>query len=277
MASIGWPARRSATSSAWWRPSGASSGSPWPSTSGNGRPGTIGSDSPWRTRSSSVDPGGRVKRIWRYSCSGGGLVGHGGLVRAAAGIGGCRTTSGAGPTLAACPTGPPTCSRRRAPCRPTPTRRTRTSRSAPRSATASGRVFAGCNVENASFPEGICAEAAAMGAMVSAGEYEIVEVLTIADGERLTTPCGGCRQRIREFARPDVARPRRRPRGRAPHVHARASCSRPRSAPSTWPAVATVEPATPTCRARCAVLCTERRRRATALRCSSRGVRRRPR
>ena len=69
---------------------------------------------------------------------------------------------------------------------------------------ASGRVFVGCNVENASFPEGICAEAAAMGAMVSAGEYEIVEVLTIADGERLTTPCGGCRQRIREFARPDV-------------------------------------------------------------------------
>ena len=68
--------------------------------------------------------------------------------------------------------------------------------------TASGRVFVGCNVENASYPEGICAESAAMGAMVSAGEYEIVEVLTIADGEHLTTPCGGCRQRIREFARP---------------------------------------------------------------------------
>ena len=68
----------------------------------------------------------------------------------------------------------------------------------------SGRIYVGCNVENASFPEGICAEAAAMGAMVTAGEYEIVEVLTIADGDRLTTPCGGCRQRIREFARPDV-------------------------------------------------------------------------
>ena len=67
---------------------------------------------------------------------------------------------------------------------------------------ASGRVFVGCNVENASYPEGICAESAAMGAMVSAGEYELVEVLTIADGERLTTCCGGCRQRIREFARP---------------------------------------------------------------------------
>jgi len=67
--------------------------------------------------------------------------------------------------------------------------------------TASGRVFVGCNVENASYPEGICAESAAMGAMVSAGEYELVEVLTIADGDHLTTPCGGCRQRIREFAR----------------------------------------------------------------------------
>ncbi len=67
---------------------------------------------------------------------------------------------------------------------------------------ASGRVFAGCNVENASYPEGICAETAAIGAMVTAGEREIVEVLTIADGERLTTCCGGCRQRIREFAGP---------------------------------------------------------------------------
>ena len=66
---------------------------------------------------------------------------------------------------------------------------------------ASGAVYAGANVENASFPEGICAEAAAIGAMVAAGEREIVEVLTVADGERLTTCCGGCRQRIREFAR----------------------------------------------------------------------------
>ena len=70
--------------------------------------------------------------------------------------------------------------------------------------TASGRVYTGCNVENASFPEGICAEAAAIGAMVAAGEREIVEVLTVADGERLTTCCGGCRQRLREFAEPDV-------------------------------------------------------------------------
>jgi cytidine deaminase len=69
---------------------------------------------------------------------------------------------------------------------------------------ASGRIYVGCNVENASYPEGICAESAAMGAMVTAGEYEIVEVLTIADGDLVTTPCGGCRQRIKEFARADV-------------------------------------------------------------------------
>jgi cytidine deaminase len=70
--------------------------------------------------------------------------------------------------------------------------------------TASGRIFAGSNVENVSFPEGICAEAAAIGAMVTAGEREIVEVLTIADGERVTTCCGGCRQRLAEFAGPDT-------------------------------------------------------------------------
>jgi cytidine deaminase len=70
--------------------------------------------------------------------------------------------------------------------------------------TASGRIFTGSNVENVSFPEGICAEAAAIGAMVTAGEREIVEVLTIADGDRVTTCCGGCRQRLAEFATPDT-------------------------------------------------------------------------
>jgi cytidine deaminase len=70
--------------------------------------------------------------------------------------------------------------------------------------TASGRVFAGSNVENVSFPEGICAEAAAIGAMVTAGERDITEVLTIADGELVTTCCGGCRQRLAEFAGPDT-------------------------------------------------------------------------
>lgn len=65
---------------------------------------------------------------------------------------------------------------------------------------ASGTVYAGANVESASYPEGICAEAAAIGAMVTAGETAIVEVLTVANGDRVTTCCGGCRQRLREFA-----------------------------------------------------------------------------
>ncbi len=70
--------------------------------------------------------------------------------------------------------------------------------------TSSGSIYAGCNVENASFPEGSCAETAAIAAMVAAGEREIAEVLTVADGDDLTTCCGGCRQRIREFAGPEV-------------------------------------------------------------------------
>jgi len=69
---------------------------------------------------------------------------------------------------------------------------------------ASGRIFAGANVENASYPEGNCAEASAIAAMVAAGEREITEALVIAAGERLCTPCGGCRQRLAEFADADV-------------------------------------------------------------------------
>ncbi len=70
--------------------------------------------------------------------------------------------------------------------------------------TASGRVFSGCNVENAAYPQGSCAEAGAISAMVAAGEREIVAVLTICDGEAIGTCCGGCRQRIREFAKSDT-------------------------------------------------------------------------
>jgi cytidine deaminase len=65
---------------------------------------------------------------------------------------------------------------------------------------SSGRVYAGCNVENAAYPQGLCAEASAIAAMVTAGEREIVEVLTVAEGDELATSCGGCRQKIREFA-----------------------------------------------------------------------------
>lgn len=66
--------------------------------------------------------------------------------------------------------------------------------------TASGRVFAGANVENAAYPEGMCAEAAAIAAMASAGERVIDTIVTVCDGDALSTPCGGCRQKIREFA-----------------------------------------------------------------------------
>jgi cytidine deaminase len=70
--------------------------------------------------------------------------------------------------------------------------------------TGSGGLFVGCNVENASFPVGICAEAGAIAGMVAAGERVIAEMLVIGDGEELVTPCGACRQRIREFAAPDT-------------------------------------------------------------------------
>jgi cytidine deaminase len=70
--------------------------------------------------------------------------------------------------------------------------------------TPSGAIFSGCNVENASFPVGVCAEAAAISAMIAAGERIIAEMLVFAEGEALATPCGACRQRIREFAAPDA-------------------------------------------------------------------------
>ncbi|MDU8943319.1 cytidine deaminase [Ovoidimarina sediminis] len=66
--------------------------------------------------------------------------------------------------------------------------------------TASGKVFTGCNVENVAYPEGTCAEAGAIAAMVAAGEREIAEVAVIADSPDPVSPCGGCRQKIAEFA-----------------------------------------------------------------------------
>jgi len=65
---------------------------------------------------------------------------------------------------------------------------------------ASGTIYAGCNVENAAYPVGNCAEASAIAAMILAGETRIMEALVIGDGTELCTPCGGCRQRLREFA-----------------------------------------------------------------------------
>lgn len=73
---------------------------------------------------------------------------------------------------------------------------------------ANGGIYSGCNVENAAYPQGCCAEASAISAMILAGETEIVEACVMGrsandpDGEAqsLCTPCGGCRQRLREFA-----------------------------------------------------------------------------
>jgi len=67
-----------------------------------------------------------------------------------------------------------------------------------------GRVHAGCNVENAAFPEGTCAEAGAIAAMVAAGGTRIAALCVIADAARPVPPCGGCRQKIAEFAGADV-------------------------------------------------------------------------
>lgn len=67
-----------------------------------------------------------------------------------------------------------------------------------------GAVHAGCNVENAAYPVGVCAEAAAISAMVAAGGRRIAAILVLGDGAALTTPCGACRQRIREFGGPET-------------------------------------------------------------------------
>ena len=70
--------------------------------------------------------------------------------------------------------------------------------------TASGAVYAGCNVENVSYPEGTCAEAGAIAAMIAGGETRLIEVFVVAGGAKPVAPCGGCRQRLAEFAGPDV-------------------------------------------------------------------------
>jgi cytidine deaminase len=70
--------------------------------------------------------------------------------------------------------------------------------------TSSGALHLGCNVENAAYPEGTCAEAGAIAAMIAAGETEIVEVAVIAGSAEPVPPCGGCRQKLAEFARPEV-------------------------------------------------------------------------
>ena len=61
-------------------------------------------------------------------------------------------------------------------------------------------IISGCNVENAAYPQSQCAEASAIGNLVSQGFSKIKEVVVIGSGSLLCSPCGGCRQRLREFA-----------------------------------------------------------------------------
>ena len=69
---------------------------------------------------------------------------------------------------------------------------------------ASGAIYAGCNVENVAYPEGTCAEAGAIAAMVAAGETTLTEVFVVADSLAPCPPCGGCRQKLAEFGAGDV-------------------------------------------------------------------------
>jgi homotetrameric cytidine deaminase len=70
--------------------------------------------------------------------------------------------------------------------------------------TPSGAIYTGANVENVAYPQGQCAEASAIGAMVAAGETQIAAVAVVAERLDVCPPCGGCRQRLREFAAPDT-------------------------------------------------------------------------
>lgn len=67
-----------------------------------------------------------------------------------------------------------------------------------------GQIYVGCNVENVAYPEGTCAEAGAIAAMVAAGVTRLEEVVVVAGGAAPVAPCGGCRQKLREFGGPDV-------------------------------------------------------------------------
>ena len=70
--------------------------------------------------------------------------------------------------------------------------------------TNDNNIITGCNVENAAYPQSQCAEATAIGNMISNGNKKIIEIVVIGSGNLLCSPCGGCRQRIREFASLDI-------------------------------------------------------------------------
>jgi homotetrameric cytidine deaminase len=67
-----------------------------------------------------------------------------------------------------------------------------------------GSIHVGSNVENASYPQGQCAETSAIGALIAAGHTRITEVAVTAERMDICPPCGGCRQRLAEFASPET-------------------------------------------------------------------------
>ena len=67
-----------------------------------------------------------------------------------------------------------------------------------------GRIHAGANVENAAYPQGLCAEASAIAHLVAAGGRRICAVAVVGEAAEPVTPCGGCRQKLREFAALEV-------------------------------------------------------------------------
>jgi len=67
-----------------------------------------------------------------------------------------------------------------------------------------GGIHGGCNVENAAYPQGLCAEACAIAALVAAGKRRVLECVVIGPGPEVITPCGGCRQKLREFGGDDM-------------------------------------------------------------------------
>ena len=71
--------------------------------------------------------------------------------------------------------------------------------------TVTGKEFVGCNVENSAYPQGTCAEAGAIAAMIAAGEKEIAEICIVADSTCPVSPCGGCRQKLAEFSKPSTS------------------------------------------------------------------------
>jgi cytidine deaminase len=70
--------------------------------------------------------------------------------------------------------------------------------------TTQGNVYTGCNVENASYGIGVCAESNAIASMIAAGDRQIRQIVVVVEGKGVSAPCGACRQRLYEFATSDT-------------------------------------------------------------------------